>query len=105
MMGEETDVLLGFLACPQVPHGDRMLLLSGELDRTQDELDRNDRSVRLAQFGFDRLIGPAEKLEPRGFVREVLAEIDADCFRVAYVSKDRKAVVDGRDDVAVANDE
>ncbi len=42
MVREETDVLLGLLARPQVPHGDRMLLLAGELDRTQDELDRND---------------------------------------------------------------
>jgi len=74
----KADVLLGFLARPQIPYGDRMLLLPANSNRTQDELDRNDRSVRLAQLGFDRLIGPAEKLEPRGFVREVLVEPYAD---------------------------
>ena len=46
MMGEEADVLLGLLARAQVAHRDRVMRLAGEIDRPQDELDRNDAPSR-----------------------------------------------------------
>ena len=62
-MGQETDVLFGFLARAQIADRNGVMRLSSEIDGTQNEFDRNCRAVAVPQFGLDRLVRLPEQLE------------------------------------------
>ena len=64
-MREIVNMLLGFLARLQIAHRNDMVRPPGENDRPQQQLDGRDRTVGMAQVGFDRLVRPGEQLGSR----------------------------------------
>ena len=78
MMREIADVLLGLLARLQVAHGDDVMRMPREVDRTQDQFDRNHRSIGVTKIGLDRLVWRGEQFRARAGVRTVRVQVRTD---------------------------
>src|SRR3954469_7634235 len=66
VMREIPDMLLRLLACPEVANGDHVMRPPCEHDRPQDQFDRADRSVGMAQNRFDLGVSSPPPIFSRG---------------------------------------
>ena len=105
MMREKADMLFGLLARPQVADRDGAVRLAGKIERTQDELDRRRRAVGMVQLAFDRLVRPLEAVSGACASSGKNCSNDSrrPCCPPSSPTETRKAVVDGDDGLAVAN--
>ena len=97
MMREEMDVLLGILARLQVAHRDDVMGPLGKDDRPHDQFDRRHRTVAVAQFGFDSVVGLRHQLEAGDGIRETVFQRAADETVGRDAHELRKTFI-GRDD-------
>ena len=104
VMSQESNFLLGLFTSPQIADRNRVMRLPGEVYGMQNQFDRCFGAVGQAQLGFDRLGGLPEESQSGNLVGKVSIKLCADHLFDVGTREGRKAVVDGDDGFAFANE-
>src|ERR1700730_4976472 len=102
-MCEIVDVLLGFLAGLQIANSDDVMGPSGKNDRSQNELDGDQRAIEVAQTGFNWQAGAGQQPGARNLVGKAAFEPCTNQIGNGETGQGSETCIDGNDHFAIAN--
>ena len=103
VMSEIVNMLFGLLARLQIANGDDVMRPSRKDDRSQNELDGDQRAIEVAQTGFNWQAGAGQQPGARNLVGKEAFEPCTNQIGNGETGQGSETCIDGNDHFAIAN--